>query len=301
MQTQSLHNVNEISAILVRTPGKPGDLSSVLGHIAQTARDAFAADACVILAFNPITSRFMDSHVVGNLRVEKNLLHNKPRSDGVTQQIFREDLLLIEDLEAKPEYHNRFTREEDICAFVGLAMRTRHQQRPLGIIYLDFRQPRKFSSSDRESFRIFAVQASFLLQETWLAHNYEEVARIGQQVNQNLGRIEDLFLELQTYVDTVLDNSHTLLLAVYQPQTNILALHIREHGSSIFLNKSLQGVSQYIIETQQSLFIQHLSKEAGNLPFQVINITGTEVKKSYIFVPITLRGKSLGVLSIQHL
>ena len=169
--------MSEAVALLARSPGKPGDLTSVLQHIAQTAQDAFAADACVILAFNPITGGFMGSQIAGNLQVENRLLHDKPRADGATRQVLKDSIFLVEDLEVKPQYHNRFTRKVGIRAFAALAMRSRHRKRPLGVIYLDFRQPKKFSSTDHESFRIFAVQASLLLQETWLAHNYEEVAR----------------------------------------------------------------------------------------------------------------------------
>src|SRR6266446_10288993 len=186
METPLLRNMNEISAILLRTPGRPGDLNSILQHIAQTAQDAFATDACVILAFNPITGRFINSQAVGNLQIKNEVLYDKPRPEGATQQVLSEGLLTVEDLETKPKYHNRFTRKEGFRAFAGLALRTRHRQRPLGVIYLDFRRPREFSSTDRECFRIFAVQAAFLLQETWLAHHYEEVARIGQEANQNL-------------------------------------------------------------------------------------------------------------------
>lgn len=303
MKVQSLHKINEISSILVRTPGEPGDLPSVLQHIAQTAQAAFATDACVVLAFNPITGGYIDSQaVVGDSHVKNELLHDKPGRDGVTQQVLSEHdgVIFIEDLEMQPQYHNRFTCKEGFRAFAGLAMRTRHRQRPLGVIYLDYRQPKKFSSTDYENFRIFAVQAAFLLQETWLACNYKEVARIGQQVNQNLDRVGDLFQELQTFVDSVLDNSHMLLLATYQPQTNTLNFYTSGQECSIFMDRPLQGVCKHVIETQESWFIRQLSQEKEKLPFQIINVTGNEEKESLIFVPLMLRGVSLGVLSIQH-
>ena len=201
MVARLFRHVNEVSELLGRTPGKPGDIDSVLEHIAETAQYAFGADACVILAFNPITGRFIGSHTDGHLLVKNETLHENPRAAGVTQQVLRDGLLIVEDLDAKPEYHNRFTREESFCAFMGSALRTRHRGRPLGVIYLDYRHPRVFNSVEREGFRIFAFQAAFLLQETWLAHHYEEVVRIGQQINQNLATPEDLFQVLQTYID----------------------------------------------------------------------------------------------------
>ncbi|MFL5702789.1 MAG: GAF domain-containing protein [Ktedonobacteraceae bacterium] len=294
--------MNEISAGLVKTPGKPGDLNSIMQHIAQTAQDAFTTDACVILAFNPITGSFIGSQTVGNLHSENEKLHDTPREEGVTQEVLRDGIILIENLETQPKYHNRFLHKEGFCAFAGVALRTRHRKRPLGVIYLDFREPRTFSSADRESFRNFAVQASFLLQEAWLAHYYEQIARIGQEANQSLATPEDLFQILQRYVDAVLDDKHMLLLAIYHPQTNTLDMHIKGNGETIFINRPIDvgGACKYIIDTQEPLFIRELSKEKELLSFEVINITGTPEKESLIFVPLVLRGVSLGVLSIQH-
>ncbi len=290
MEAQLLHDINEVLAALVRTPGKPGDLTSLLRHIAQTAQEAFATDACIIFAFNPITGGCIGSQtIVRNAEGKNEVLHEQPESDAVTQQVLRDGMVLVKDLDVKPQYHNRLTRKEAMRAFAGLALRTRHRTRPLGVIYLDFRQTQEFSSTDQERFHLFAVQASLLLQKTGSVRNYEEVARLGQKINHSLVTVDDLIQELQTFVDAVLDDSHTLLLAIYQPQTHTLDVHMREQGHSTFLNTPLQGVYQHVIETQQSWCIEQLSTEAEDLPFRVMSLTGTEPKESFIFVPLTLR------------
>src|SRR6202165_5610038 len=156
--------MNEISAVLVRTPGTPGDLTSLLQHIAKVAQRFFASDICVTLAFNPITGRFISQQtVIQEFPVAHKVVNARPKSGGVTQQIMREGFLLVEDPELQPQYYSRFTRQGGIRAFAGLAMLTRHRKRPLGVIYLDFKQPRTFSASEEDSFRLFAVEASFLI------------------------------------------------------------------------------------------------------------------------------------------
>ncbi len=302
METQILQRVNEVSANLVRTPGSLGDLDTVLQHIAQTAQDAFDTDACVILAFNPITANFIGSQiVVGDLHVQNELLHDRPRPNGVTQQVLKEGLILVPDLDITPQYHNPFTRTEGFRSFAGIAICSRHRKRPLGVIYLDFRQPKAFNSLDYEHFKIFATQATLLLQETWLEIHLAEVSRIGQEINHNLALVDDLFQELQKYVDNILDDSHSLLLGVYQSQTNTLDLHIREQKKTSFLNIPLQGTYKDVIETQTSRFIPELSAEAEHNRLPVIDIsTRSEQKESLIVVPLTLRGEPLGILSIQH-
>jgi GAF domain-containing protein len=301
MEAQVFHHLNEVSASLVRTSGKLGDPKSVLQHIAETAEDAFGADICVIRSFDPITGRLIVSPTtVGDLRVKNEVLPDEPKPAGLTQLVLKENVVFIEDLEYQPKYHSRFTRKEGIHAVVGLALRPRHSKRLVGIIYLDYRQPKVFSPAEHESFSIFALEASLLLQEAWLAHNYEEVARIGQDVNQNLATIDALFQVLQTYVDSILDNSHILLLAEYQPQTDKLEIHMCWQDNYICATEPPGGACRYVLETRRPQFIRHYSEEAGELPFKIVPIMEAEEKESFIFVPLLLRDRCLGVLSIQH-
>src|SRR6266487_3783380 len=302
MKVQTLHKVREMLEVLERITDEPGDLTSILQHIAQTAQTFFEADDCVIFAINPISGRFIASlTIVGNLLEEK-VSFEQPTPKGITQEVLRRDVLVVEDLVAMPEYHSTFTRLEGIRSFVGLALRMKYRQKPLGVLYLNFRQPQQFSPDDQEMFQFFADQASFILQETWLLQRYQEVAHIGQEINHELATIDILFQKLQKHIDDILDTSYAFLLAEYQPQANTLDLYIYEEGHSIFRdNDPLEGACQYVIETQKPLFIRQMSKEAENLPFQPVQInTGTASKESLIFVPLVLRGVPLGVLTIQH-
>src|SRR5437879_5138890 len=141
MKAQSLHKVRKMLEVLERITGEPGDLTSILQHIAQTAQTFFNADDCVIFAINPISGSFIAPlTIVGNLLEEK-VSFEQPRPKGITQEVLRRDVLVIEDLEAMPEYHSTFTRLEGIRSFVGLALRMKYRQKPLGVLYLNFRQP----------------------------------------------------------------------------------------------------------------------------------------------------------------
>ena len=302
MKTQSLHRIRELLDVLERTKGDPGDLTNTLQHIAQTAQTFFGVDDCVILAINPINGRFIASLTIAGDLLDERITFEQPRPDGNTQEVLRRDLLLVEDLERMPKYHSSFSRLESIQAFVGIALRTKYSQKPLGVLYLDFRQPQKFSVDDQELFQLFADQASYILQETWLLQRYQEVARIGQEINHDLSTVDNLFQKLQKHVINILDSSYAILLAVYQPQSNALDLYLEEEGHYIFrANDQLEGASQYVIESLKPLFILEMSKEAKTLPFKRVEIqTGAGSKESLIFVPLALRNMPLGVLSIQH-
>ena len=304
MDAQLLHKVSGLLDALEQTTGEPGDLTSTLQHITQTAKKFFAADASVIFAINPITNQYIGSlTVVGDLLKRDNLSYKQPRAEGIAPQVLNRGVLLVSDVEAMPEYQSKFTRTEGIRSFAGLALSMRHSRKPLGVLYLDFRQPQQFSPNDQEIFQLFAEQASYILQETWLLRRYREVARIGQEINHELATVDILFEKLQQRAAGILDISHTLMLAVYQPQTNTLDLYFTEQGHYILREMyPLEGACKYSIETQQPLYIRHRSKEVERLPFQLafVQTTGIGPGESLIFVPLMLRGVSLGVLSIQH-
>src|SRR5205807_4896402 len=162
-----------------------------------------------------------------------------------------------------------------------LALQLRNRQRPLGVLYLNFKQKRQFSSSDQELFQIFKDQASFILQETWLLRRYQAVAYIGEEINNKLMSVDILFQKLQKHLVDILDINYALLLAVYQLQTNTLDLYLEEEGHFILReNDPLEGACQYVIETQQTVFIRQMSKEAAHHPFKRIEIiTGKDSKE----------------------
>lgn len=242
MKSQSLHRISELLDVLERNSGDPGDLTSTLQHIAQTAQTFFGVDDCVILAINPISGRFIASLTIAGDLLDEQISFEQPREYGNTQEVLKQGLLLIEDLERMPKYHSTFSRIEGIRAFAGVALRTKYSQKPLGVLYLDFRKPQKFSVDDQELFQLFADQASYILQETWLLQRYQEVARIGQEINHELSTAENLFQKLQKNAGDILDTSYALLLALFQPHTSTLNLYLEEEGHFIFLeNDPLEG------------------------------------------------------------
>ena len=302
MDSESLLAIDKLLDMLVRTSREPGDLTGTLEHIAQTARKFFAGDASIIFAINPITSRFIESlSIAGNFLKRDLVFFEQPRPQGITQEVLKRGVLLVPNLEATPQYHSRFTRAENIRSFVGLALHIPNSKKPLGVLYINFRQQREFTPDDRNLLQIFADQASFILQETWLLRRYKKVAHIGQEINQELATIDELFQKLKTHVASILDTSHALVLSVYQPQSNTFNLYMQEGKDFIQQEHMLsQGACQHAIKIPQTIFIEHLYVQAKDLPFQIVHIPGTGPKESFIFVPLTLRDEPLGVLSIQH-
>jgi GAF domain-containing protein len=211
MEQSILQRMHKVLDNLMRTPAGSGDLSSVLRHIVQVAHDGLGADVSVIFSSNPSISKFTGLYAYeGDLHAGRDLLYKDPESEKVTQQVLKEDMLLIQDLEISPEFQNRFTRQEGFRAFAGLAIRSRHRERLLGVMYLNYRQAREFSSTDAEHFKMFVTQAALLLQETWLEYHLGEFGTLSlrrvreleilQQIDRELSRD----LDLNTVLNTIL-------------------------------------------------------------------------------------------------
>ncbi len=138
------------------------------------------------------------------------------------------------------------------------------------------------------------------MMQAQLQHRYREVARIGQEINDDLSSdVATLFEKLKSRIGSILDASHALLLAVLQPETKTLEVYYTQQGQDVFQAAwPFEGASRYVIENNTSLFIRQRSKE--ELPFQIGNLEGTRTEESFIYVPLSLRGEPIGALSIQH-
>jgi GAF domain-containing protein len=286
---------------LERTTGEPGELTSTLQHIAETAQRFFPTNSCAVHAINPVTGRFVESLTIAGNLVENTSLLKHPKPDGTTLKVLQQGVLIVNSLAEGPEYHNSFTLAKGVQAFVGLALYTKYTQKPLGVLYLNFNHRQHFNQDDRDLFQIFAEQASYILQETWLVRRYREIARIGYEINQELATVDDLFRKVQQHLAGILDISYTFLLALYLSPINMLEIYIyEEEETRVYHNLSPKGAVQYVLETPETFFRQHMSREEAQLPFQRVTIPGSADRESVVFVPLILRGVPLGALSIQH-
>jgi GAF domain-containing protein len=302
MESPTSYNVSVLLNALIERKGDPTDLTGTLKHIAQIGRMFLKASVCSIFAINPITHHLVASQTDPETILENNANYDQTQLEELIQRTFEEGSLLVMDLEEAPGY--QYMHLENISSFVSLPLRIQHSQKPLGILCLYFKQQQFSLNGDdnkQQLFQIFSTQASFILQETWLLRRHQEVARIGQEINQGPSDITTLFEKLQKHTAGILDTSDALMLTVYEPQTNTLDLYLKEEGYPTYRKRwPLEGACEYVIKTQKPLFIRHLSEERKDLPFQPAYVTGTELEESLIYVPLVLHNVSLGVISIQH-
>jgi GAF domain-containing protein len=304
-ETSSISPREKLGALLAKAWEDPGDLAMVQGQILRAALTAFHADVCTIFTLNPITGELAaDPQVVGeSLRGGSEFL-KKPRPQGFAHKVLEERLVLVEELARHPEWKSSFSEREGINAFAALALGAQPRPKPFAVLYIDYRQPQRFDAEYRERLEAVSEQASSLLQNAWLLNRYGAVTQIGQEINQGLDEVKNLFTKLDQHVANILDTSYFFMLAVYVSQTDSMDLYYRYKGEvSAKAESPVTPGCRWVIEERKPLQIHRYSEEAARLPFAFADFDAADPKEpeSLIFVPLLFRGISLGVLSIQSL
>lgn len=135
-----------------------------------------------------------------------------------------------------------------------------------------------------------------------LQQRLQDVARIGQEINQELGTVDDLFDKLRKHITDLFDASHVLLLVVRQSQSDKVDLYVQEEGHCDF-QKNIQpaGLAGEVIEKREEKYIEYKSRDIESQPVQPHVFEGTRPMESLFFLPLVVREDvSLGMLSIQH-
>ncbi|MCC6299097.1 MAG: GAF domain-containing protein [Anaerolineales bacterium] len=288
---------------------EPGNLSDILNRIAKTARDYFQPDLCVIFPMNPITGMFLRETPTHKGKI---IAHDEkfdyPSKGGLTKTILKNKILAIQNLTGV--YSSPKVEAEKIKSVIGIGLYTKKHDKPLAVMYLDYRKPRKFSRKFINDLSLFAEIASSELQTTWFIRRYREIVKIAQNINENLdikqGRlnINRMFEIVLQHIKGILDVSYYFSLADYDFRKDKANLYFVDEGKQkVRKNYQLKktSFSKWALTHLKTIAIGDFRKTKLPKGTKVSHIARTASKdRSGIFVPIKIGDKPLGVLSIQH-
>jgi GAF domain-containing protein len=314
----------------------PRDLLNTLHNIIRIARNLFPPspsvehdsypDVCCISVINPFNQQFIGSIVVkGEPLEDDNIVPDlMPFGELTTAAIQRKEVF-VEDLSAYPQFQNDFTQAEQLQSVAAVAFfPSNNSRRPLAVLSLGFKARHNFNRDKLEFMRMLADEASERLQGIWLLRRYSDLSVIGQEINQELEDIDTLFEKLRTHVPRIINTDFCLMLAVLQRQTDrleppvktelkasikepeepvgLLDLYMLVEGQKSTVKGSpLEGACAEVIAENRSLLIADSTQktEATGKLIDIPNTTSRD-SESLIFVPLSIRGEVLGVLSVQH-
>ena len=192
-------------------------LHQTLSDIARTAQTFTGADWVIILPLLGEPRRF-DVDNIGFAGTLKNPLHEvigpSPNFGGISQHVLRMGTLVIENTNDAEDKINRrlrildhhFIKSEGVMALIGAVVHSQEDEKPLGLLYLDYRQPRTFSDLEKEQALSFASLAGFAISN---ARRMDELhqrrqLRTVKEIVETVG----LGLALESTMDGILRTLH---------------------------------------------------------------------------------------------
>jgi GAF domain-containing protein len=228
-QQSTISSLFETSKLLAeRVSEKPIELLKVL---VERACAVVGADCAVIYPYGPNRQEFYDIESVAAHGLHHALeLKDKPRSDkGMAAYIKTAGELVLDNIEEQaPEMltTSPFIMREGIKAFMGISLEVPGQV--LGVLYLDYRKPHRFSEEEKNTIRLFAHQAATALNNARLYQQISiraEALKALHEVNPSLislsGKPEELRVVLRRIAKSAQAVLGADLIDLYQYHQNL--------------------------------------------------------------------------------
>lgn len=235
-----------------------------------------------------------------------------PRPGGMTDTVSKTgEMLLVEDMSTHPLYQD--TPSSWKGALIGLPLKFR--QKVVGVMNIHFAEARRFAESELRLLKLFADQASVIIENSRLFNETQRLLTETEDRNRELGVINNLQqvlvskLNFQSTIDLIGDNirevfdAQVVLITLYNPSTDAVThRYINERGERLQLDTPLpvDRFRRRVIESKTPWLInegfERISRELGEAP-----LTAGEAPKSLMFVPMMVGNEIIGILSLQNL
>ena len=276
-----------------------GGQKEILDRILAAGKTTFEADICNAMALDPINGGYYwPPQSLGELKVPMDR-YAKPRERGVTQTVIQKGAVFCEDLAKAPELKSEFAKNEEICSFVGLALPNPGKAWPFALIYFNYKQKQNFWPELRQWMLAFRDQAAGWLHSAWLLSRNDAVVEIGREINRDLSTVDVLFEELKLRIDEVVNPGLYLVLVVNRSETETVDIYYTINGETkVSADYPVKSLIAKVIEEGKTLVIDNY--ETCELEGENLDAEDDRTPLSLIFVPLVLRQRVYGVLSIQH-
>jgi len=166
-------------------------VKEILQRVVRSAREVLDADSAVIWSYDDVRHTFVpDEFIWDNIPEElvEAFRYSEPRPGGTAETVMRDGCLTVTDID-DPQYAGLGSSDlglrEAIEAksFQGVALQVSDET--LGVLYVNYRQPRNFSPEEQTTLKAFANHAALELKKARLVeqlHRTHEAASIVAQV-----------------------------------------------------------------------------------------------------------------------
>jgi diguanylate cyclase (GGDEF)-like protein/PAS domain S-box-containing protein len=216
--------------------------------------------------------------------------------------------MIVEDTVKDPHWHP-IKNSEWIKSFAGAPIMI--GGKVIGFLNLDSSKPNFFTQKYADWLQAFANHAGVAIENARL---FDQVRRdsvemttfyqVGLLLSSNLN-LEPMIMELYGFFSKIVDVER-FNLGLYEEQTGIAKFyiisskvgHIRTRTRNIV---EKPGMTNYIIQTQKQVYIPDILGPVNEKYEKIWNRLNKKEGRTYLAVPLKLRGKIIGVLSLQSL
>jgi GAF domain-containing protein/CheY-like chemotaxis protein len=283
----------------------------LLDKIAHRACQMTGADCAVIYPYLAESRRYDLANVCAfGLRRELKYREKLRPAEGpgVSSRVLREGRMIIYDAaQDDPNLlqHN-FVKREHTRAFVGIRL---DATEPVGILFVNFRQPHLWTDDELDLIELFANQAAIAI---WNARLYGRTSeKLEQKVAelQTVGEINQLItstLNLGEVLPLILDKAMELVnvqhgvLQLIDDETGELVIQSRKGLALVPLDRPRlklgEGITGKAVQERRSIVVHDVTRP----PWRDIYVEFWPGTRSELAVPLLIGERCIGVLNFEH-
>lgn len=299
------------------------NLKDILQGIVKASCEVLGADCAVLYPFDPEREMYYDrSRVVSHGLVEPLGLSEKPRVQwSMAARVIQEGELVIHDLAAEypDRLHDHFIEREGVRAFMAIAPRANNTA--LGLLFINYRTPHKFTDEEQNSIRLFAHQAGIAIHNALLFNRSQRQTQALKELHEIGSGL--LSIPSRKKIKDVLDEvARTARKALGADLVDLY--HYNEEEDRFLLPPSLDGersspspksiykddVLYQLFNARKPLYITDSQNDPRtSSPFHPNRPTDTQTRQRFVAregiqstaaIPLMIDGKTVGALFINY-
>ncbi|MFQ6082195.1 MAG: GAF domain-containing protein [Candidatus Aminicenantia bacterium] len=296
--------VNELSSLYStgQSITETLDLDDVLNQILVNLRRLIPSYLAAILLFNPSLNELSIQAFSGPQIDSLKEAHIKP-GQGVTGAVFQtRKSVIVSDVRKEPKY---IMGHPDIRSEIAVPLIYRDEI--LGVLNAESKEINAYNEDHLRIMNYFANQAAIAIRNAQL---FKETKRKAEEMKvlYEIGVVSLSTLELDKLLKLIsekvmkLFNVSTFYLSLYHEEKGEISFPVLiDEGKTIHISpwklSDTKGLTNWIIKFKKPLLIKDYDEEKESLPTEVVTI-GIPAK-SYIGIPLIVKEKVIGVISVQ--
>jgi len=313
--------LNVLQGVGARLTFMLADPESLMREIVRSAAQILGADNITLHQYDPETRQFYDIDRSVTYGATKPL--QKPREEGgASARVRDQGLVIIENMDEVPQADREMAwtehvMEEGVKAYLGVRLRA--NEATLGVLFLNYLQPRRFTPDEIAITEAFAHSASLAIHHARLfqrasdrAEELDALNQVGQKLTSGIRLQGSQILELIYEQTSRLMDARNMYVALYDPVTDGMSFGLAfEDGKRMDVERgayaraaqsSRKGATRAIIETKKPLLFKTAeeAREWYSRPGHEEYTGSIPEKYGYIGVPMMIGERVLGVISVRN-